>query len=117
MSSRQSKLRELIAQYPHVIEWSKEDDAFVGSAPPLIGQACHGDTAVEVAKQLEAIVADLCEDILDGKIHEPKALAGKTFSGTFQLRIAPELHRKLALKSAARKESLNQFIEAVLEKA
>jgi predicted HicB family RNase H-like nuclease len=117
MSTRQQKLRDLIARYPHVIEWSKEDDAFVGSAPPLIGHACHGDSAAGVAGQLEAIVADLCEDIIEGKICEPQSLVGKTFSGTFQVRIAPELHRKLAYKSAARKESLNQFIEAALEKA
>jgi predicted HicB family RNase H-like nuclease len=116
MSIQKKKLRELVARYPHVIEWSEEDDAFVGSAPPLIGHACHGKTASDVARQLEVIVADLCQDVLDGKIAEPEGLAGKAFSGNFQLRISPELHKKLALKSAARKESLNQFIEAALEK-
>lgn len=38
----------------------------------------------------------------------------KPFSGKFNLRIAPELHRKLSVEAEIKDESLNAFIEQVL---
>lgn len=38
------------------VEWSDEDGCYVGSALPLIGPCCHGDTAADVRRQLDAIV-------------------------------------------------------------
>jgi hypothetical protein len=32
------------ARYPRVIEWSEDDHCWLGSAPPLVGQCCHGAT-------------------------------------------------------------------------
>ena len=46
-----------------VIEWCKEDHCYVGSAPPLIGQCCHGSTKDEVKTQLTKIVDDLKADL------------------------------------------------------
>jgi len=42
--TKKSRIRELSARYPRVIEWSPEDGVFVGSAPPLVGQCCHGSS-------------------------------------------------------------------------
>jgi predicted HicB family RNase H-like nuclease len=39
----------------------------------------------------------------------------KPFSGTLSLRIAPELHRRVAEKAAKAGESINQFIAGRLE--
>ena len=36
-----------------VVEWSPEDQCFVGSAPPLIGRCCHGPTEANVLRQLK----------------------------------------------------------------
>jgi predicted HicB family RNase H-like nuclease len=40
----------------------------------------------------------------------------KPYSGAISLRIAPELHRRIAEKAAAAGESVNQFIAERLEK-
>jgi len=108
--TRQTRIRKLAASYPRIIEWSAEDDAFVGSAPPLIGQCCHGATEAEVASQLTAIVTDLATDVIDGKMPAPAAPDGKVYSGKFLVRVPPELHRRAALQAMARGESLNQYV-------
>ena len=114
---RQAEIRAFAARYPRVIEWSEEDAAFVGSAPPLVGQCCHGNTEAEVAMQLAAIVEDLATDVLDGKMPPPAPPVGKTYSGKFLVRISPELHRRVALQAMARGESLNQFVADALAHA
>jgi predicted HicB family RNase H-like nuclease len=111
---RKSQIHRLSVQFPRFIEWSEEDGSFVGSAPPLVGQCCHGKTEADVATQLAVIVDDLVEDVLDGKMPAPKVKPGKTYSGKFVVRIPVALHKKIALKAQARGESLNQYVAEVL---
>jgi predicted HicB family RNase H-like nuclease len=114
--ARQAQVRHTSARYPRVIEWSEEDNCYVGSAPPLIGQCCHGLTETDVAAQLATIVEDLVQDVLDGKMPEPKGIAGKHYTGKFVVRIPEALHKKLALQAMARGESLNQFVAKALSR-
>jgi predicted HicB family RNase H-like nuclease len=114
---RKDQIRRLSARFPRLIEWSDEDGCFVGSAPPLVGQCCHGRTEVDVATQLAAIVDDLVHDVLDGKMPAPKGEPGKVYSGKFVVRIPTALHKKNALKAQARGESLNQYVAEVLTQA
>ncbi len=44
-----------------VVEWSEEDQCFVGSYPGIIGPCCHGDSEDEVYEQLRKIVDDWLE--------------------------------------------------------
>lgn len=111
---RKDQIRRWSARFPRLIEWSEEDGCFVGSAPPLVGQCCHGKTEAVVATQLAAIVDDLVQDVLDGKMPAPKDESGKTYSGKFVVRISTALHKKIALKAQARGESLNQYVAEVL---
>ena len=115
--TRKTQIRALSARYPRVIEWSKVDGAFVGSAPPLVGQCCHGDTETAVARQLSAIVEDLSADVLDGKMPFAEPPPGRTYSGKFVVRLSPALHRRTALQAMARGESLNQFVVDALAHA
>jgi predicted HicB family RNase H-like nuclease len=41
----------------------------------------------------------------------------KPFSGRFNLRLNPDLHRRIAERAALQKESLNQWVTEVLENA
>lgn len=42
------------ARYVKIVEWSEEDQCFVGSAPGLVLGGCHGDDE-------KAVFAELCE--------------------------------------------------------
>jgi predicted RNase H-like HicB family nuclease len=115
--TRQEEIRRLSAQFPRLIEWSDEDGCYVGSAPPLVGQCCHGKTETHVVTQLAVIVDDLVQDVIDGKMPSPKGEAGKIYSGKFVVRIPVGLHKKIALKAQSRGESLNQYVAEVLTQA
>ena len=47
------------AKYIKIVEWSDEDECFIGYCPGIIGPCCHGDNEVEVFRQLCEIVDEL----------------------------------------------------------
>lgn len=56
------------ARYIKIVEWSEEDQSFVGQCPGIIGPCCHGDNEAEVYRELCEIVDEWIETILrDGK--------------------------------------------------
>lgn len=44
------------ANYLKIVEWSDEDQCFVGQCPGLIGPCCHGDNELKVYAELCDIV-------------------------------------------------------------
>ncbi len=46
------------ARYIKIVEWSEEDQCFVGQCPGLIGPCCHGEDEAEVYTQLCRIVEE-----------------------------------------------------------
>ncbi len=109
-----AQIKEAARRYLKIVEWSDDDQCYVGSAPPLIGQSCHGKTESDVIGQLQAIVEEWVGLLLvDGK-PLPEGTAERRFSGKFVVRLAPAIHRKVALKAMARGESLNEFVSETL---
>jgi predicted RNase H-like HicB family nuclease len=49
------------ARYLKIVEWSDDDNAFVGQCPGVIGPCCHGADEVEVYRQLCEIVSEWLE--------------------------------------------------------
>ena len=48
--------------HPLVVEWSEEDQVFIGSCPGIVGPCCHGLNRRDVLRQLVRIVNDWLED-------------------------------------------------------
>ena len=46
------------AKYAKIVEWSDEDQCYVGSAPGLIFGGCHGDDEKEVFNELCDVVEE-----------------------------------------------------------
>jgi len=46
------------AKYVKIVEWSEEDQCYVGSAPGLIYGGCHGQNEKEVFEELCLIVEE-----------------------------------------------------------
>ena len=114
---KKSELKAKAARYLKIVEWSDEDKCFVGRIPGLAAGGVHGDDEAKVYREL-CIVAEEWVEILEGDGKPlPPPTAGKTYSGKFVVRVAPELHQKAALKAMARNESLNQFVAAALARA
>jgi predicted HicB family RNase H-like nuclease len=66
-------------------------------------------------KELKASFRNVVETYLDDCKNEgiePE----RTFSGKITVRISPLLHRRIAVKAASRKESMNRYLEELLER-
>jgi predicted HicB family RNase H-like nuclease len=100
--------------YLKIVEWSDEDQCFIGSAPPLIGQCCHGDDEASVIRQLGTIVEEWIAIYEQDEIELPAPTAGQEYSGKFVLRLTPELHKSLSLRALSEGVSLNAYCAAQL---
>ncbi len=49
------------ARYVKIVEWSDEDDCYVGSSPGLFHGGCHGEDELVVFEQLCQIVDETIE--------------------------------------------------------
>ena len=49
------------ARYVKIVEWSDEDQCYVGSCPGLLYGGCHGDDEKEVFAELCEIVEETIE--------------------------------------------------------
>jgi predicted HicB family RNase H-like nuclease len=104
-----------VRDYVKLVEWSDEDQCYIGSAPPLIGQCCHGKNETAVYKELCQIVSEwIAIYEKDGK-PLPAPTANREYSGKFMLRLDPQLHKYLALRAMQAGESLNGFVMKKLQ--
>ncbi len=101
--------------YLKIVEWSDEDQCYVGSIPGWIGKCCHGDKEEEVYHQLCQILEEWIEIYEEDKIPLPSNITAKKYSGKFQLRIDSDLHKVLAVRAMQANESLNNFCGKILK--
>ncbi len=60
------------ARYVKIVEWSDEDDCFVGSCPGLLYGGCHGNDEKAVFAELCQIVEETLESFeKDGRTLPP----------------------------------------------
>jgi predicted RNase H-like HicB family nuclease len=72
------------ARYVKIVEWSEEDQCYVGSSPGLIYGGCHGDDEREVFDELCKIVEEaIALYKLDGKPLPPPT-SGRDFANKLQ---------------------------------
>ena len=102
-------------QYIKLVEWSEEDQCYIGSCPGFIGPCCHGDDEAKVYKELCSIVEEWVRIHKEEKIPLPESITNKAYSGKFVLRVGKELHKALALKAARSGESLNNFCTSIIK--
>ena len=104
-------------RYLKIVEWSEEDQCYVGTCPGLFYGGCHGDNEAEVYKELCEIVEENIGLYKEKGKSLPPETAGKEFSGKFLLRPGKELHKALAIRALQAGESLNNFCVNSLKKA
>lgn len=96
-------------KYLKLVEWSEEDQCYVGSIPGWIGKCCHGENELKVYQELNAILDEWISIYKkDNRVLPPPT--NKKHSGKFVLRSGSELHKALALQALNNAESLNNFV-------
>jgi len=72
------------ARYAKIVEWSEEDQCYVGSSPGLIYGGCHGDDEKAVFDELCSIVEEaIALYRADGRPLPPPT-SGKDFANKMQ---------------------------------
>lgn len=102
-------------QYLRIIEWSEEDQCFIGRVPGLALGGVHGKDEAKVYEKLGGLIDEWI------KIHEedgaklPPATVGRKYSGKFNIRLGEDLHERLTIESLKVNESLNSCCVKVLK--
>ena len=72
------------AKYVKIVEWSDEDQCYVGSSPGLVYGGCHGDNEREVFDELCRIVEEVIEVFRKDGTPLPPATSGRDFANKMQ---------------------------------
>lgn len=100
--------------YTYRVRWSAEDKEFVGTCAEFPSISWLDEEQGKALTGICDLVSEIVEDLeASGKL-VPKPLSEKQFSGKFQVRISPTLHRELAIKAAEENISLNRLISTKL---
>jgi len=102
--------KKISDNYLKIVEWSEEDNCYVGSAPGLFIGGVHGKNQDKVFKELCDIVEETISIMMKDGRPLPKGNLNKKYSGKIALRIPPELHKALAVKAKQEGESINKYI-------
>jgi predicted HicB family RNase H-like nuclease len=103
-------------KYLKLVEWSEEDQCYIGRVPGLALGGVHGKDEKKVYEELCSLVDEWIAIHGEDNSPLPPPTAGKTYSGKFNLRVGEELHEKLTLESLKVGESLNSYVIKVLGK-
>ncbi|WP_297817724.1 type II toxin-antitoxin system HicB family antitoxin [uncultured Lactobacillus sp.] len=94
------------------VEYSLDDDILFGKVIGINGLLSYeGKTIDELRTDFQDVVDEYLEDC---KIQGIKPQ--KSYKGSFNVRISPELHMKAAIYAASKDESLNSLVEEAIEK-
>ena len=104
-------------RYLKIVEWSEDDQCYIGRSPGLMLGGVHGKDEESVYHELRAAVEEWIRIHEEDRSPLSRPTAGKNYSGKFVLRISEDLHQRLSLKALSEGDSLNNFCKKRLEKA
>ena len=96
--------------YTYRVIWSAEDEEFVGTCAEFPSLSWLAETQGKALSGICDLVAEVIEDLEGNEEPIPQPLCERKFSGKFQVRISPALHRELAINAAEENISLNRLV-------
>lgn len=103
--------------YTYRVLWSEEDQEHIALCAEFPSLSWLAPTPENALKGIRKTVAEVVADMRESGEKIPEPLATRKFSGKFQVRIPPEVHRNLAMEAAEEHISLNRLISAKLAQA
>ena len=95
--------------YTYRVRWSVEDAAFIGTVAEMPSLSWAADTQADAFTGIRSLVTDVLDDMLANGETPPEAIADRSYSGKFMVRVTPEAHRQLAIDAAEQHVSLNRL--------
>ncbi|MFC1746391.1 type II toxin-antitoxin system HicB family antitoxin [Candidatus Riflebacteria bacterium] len=101
-------------KYTYRVTWSEEDGEFIGLCAEFPSLSWLSEKQDSAFKGIRKLVAEVIGDMKKNNEKLPEPLSSKNYSGKFQVRIPPSVHRKLAMQAAEAGVSLNRLVSAKL---
>jgi predicted HicB family RNase H-like nuclease len=98
------------AHYAYRVSWSAEDGEFVATCLELPSLSWLASTQVKALSGIRKLVDEVFADLVASGEDPPVPLAERHYSGRFNIRISPDLHRELTIRAADHHMSLNRFV-------
>jgi len=101
-------------RYAYRVIWSEEDAQCVGLCAEFPSLSWLAATPEEALRGIHKTVTNVIKDMKARGEHVPEPICAKRYSGHWEVRVPPALHRKLALEAAEEGVSLNRLVSAKL---
>jgi predicted HicB family RNase H-like nuclease len=101
---------ELAQYYDYRIQYSQDDEAYVGSVVEWPSLKAYGESQGKALDEIKKAVELSIEDCREAGDDYPEPFNLREFSGRFSVRIQPSLHRELTKEAQDEGVSLNQLV-------
>ncbi|MBU6347987.1 MAG: type II toxin-antitoxin system HicB family antitoxin [Actinomycetales bacterium] len=111
MSKLKNKTAEFVADhYTYRISWLSADKEFVATVVEFPSLSWCAKTRSGALSGITSLVEEVLQDLMSANEEIPEPWDERKFSGKLNLRLGPELHKKVALEAAEQNESINTYI-------
>jgi predicted HicB family RNase H-like nuclease len=100
--------------YTYRVTWSAEDEEFVGLCAEFPSLSFLNEDHLEALAGIVELVTEIVLDMEVNGEKPPEPIADRDYSGKFQVRSTPQLHRQLVIEAAEQNVSLNRHINTKL---
>jgi predicted HicB family RNase H-like nuclease len=95
------------------VHFSATDNVFFGKVEGINDLVTfEGETVQELIKAFQYAVDEHIRDC-----ERENLPAGKSYKGSFNVRLTPDLHRKIVVAAQAHGQSLNQYVSSILSRS
>lgn len=106
-----------VNKYTYQVAWSEEDQEFVATVAEFPSLSWLDPNRQEAEAGLLELVAEVVEDMQESGEEIPQPLGARSYSGKFNVRTSPALHRQLVISAKQQGVSLNALINQKLASA
>ena len=96
-------------KYAYRVVWSEDDSEFVGLCAEFPSLSVLSKGRREAFDGIVDLVDNVAQEMVKNGEEPPPPISEKQYSGKFQVRVPPSLHKELALKAAEEGLSLNRY--------
>jgi predicted HicB family RNase H-like nuclease len=96
--------------YVYKVIWSAEDQEYVGLCAEYPSLSYLHEDRLQALEGITKLVRSVVEDMEANGESLLEPISERQYSGKFQVRITPELHRRLVIEAAEENVSLNRYI-------
>ncbi len=96
--------------YTYRLAWSAKDAEFIATVVEFPSLSWIADSREGALTGLTSVVEEVLKDMLAEGEAIPAPWDERAFSGKFNLRLGPDLHKKVALEAAEHHESMNTYV-------